>query len=189
MPVIRADEPASESTLRGWAITGRESHVDVARPGGLPYPMRAVRTADFLYIANLAPDRWPVAEPPLAASLRKGMAFQGGRWRRRTDIDFGPTRNWFAAHEGEGSIAREWAMGFALRPAEELYEVASDPDQMHNLAEDPRHRETLRSLRNLLFDELRRGEDPRVVGEGDAFDKPPYAPDDPDLGRVAKPTT
>ena len=29
---------------RTWVITGRERHVDVAREGNLPYPMRAFRS-------------------------------------------------------------------------------------------------------------------------------------------------
>ncbi|QDV72759.1 Arylsulfatase [Planctomycetes bacterium K2D] len=189
LPVIRADEPEDEATLRGWAIIGRENHVRDARPAGLPYPIRAIRTRDWLYIHNFAPDRWPVAEPPLAAPLVKGMRRQGGRWVRPTDMDGSPTFTWFIGNENAADIADAWRLGFARRPTEELYAVTEDPDQMHNLADDPAHRETLEALRDQLFDELRRGEDPRVVGEGEAFDEPPYAPDDPDLGRVAKPTT
>ena len=32
--------------LRGWALIGKERHVDVGQDGGLPYPMRALRTPD-----------------------------------------------------------------------------------------------------------------------------------------------
>jgi N-sulfoglucosamine sulfohydrolase len=189
LPVMRADEPANESTLRGWAIIGRENHVRDARPAGLPYPIRAIRTRDWLYIHNFAPDRWPVGEPPLAAPLVKGMRRQNGRPVRPSDMDGGPTFTWFIDQENAIDTGEAWRLGFALRPAEELYAVTEDPDQMHNLAEEPAYRETLEALRRRLFEELRKGEDPRVVGEGDAFDKPPYAPNDPDLGRVAKPTT
>src|SRR5690606_14253781 len=40
----------SDEQLRGWALVGREAHVGVARPGGLPYPVRAIRTHDALYV-------------------------------------------------------------------------------------------------------------------------------------------
>jgi N-sulfoglucosamine sulfohydrolase len=190
LPVMRADEPVEESSLRGWAIIGRENHVRDARPAGLPYPIRAIRTCDWLYIHNFAPDRWPVGEPPLAAPLVKGMRRQNGRLVRPSDMDGGPTFTWFIDQENALNTGEAWRLGFALRPAEELYAVSEDPDQMHNLAAVPAHRETLETLRRQLFEELRSGEDPRIVGEGDAFDKPPYAPNDPDLGRVAKtPTT
>ena len=29
----------------------------------MPYPMRAIRTADYLYIRNFKPDRWPCGDP------------------------------------------------------------------------------------------------------------------------------
>jgi arylsulfatase len=36
------------------------------------------------------------------------------------------------------------------RPADELYNVQDDPHQMHNLAADPAHAETLAELKNVL---------------------------------------
>jgi hypothetical protein len=44
---------------RNWVISGRERHVDTAQTGNLPYPMRALRTNDYLYIRNFKPERWP----------------------------------------------------------------------------------------------------------------------------------
>jgi arylsulfatase A-like enzyme len=40
----------------------RERHAYV-RKENLSYPMRAVRTSNFLYINNLKPDRWPAGDP------------------------------------------------------------------------------------------------------------------------------
>ncbi len=48
--------------LRGWALIGRETHVNTAR-GGLPYSTRALRTEDYLLIMNLTPDRTPMGDP------------------------------------------------------------------------------------------------------------------------------
>ena len=45
---------------RTWVITGRERHVENAREGYLPYPMRALRTKDYVYIRNFAADRMPM---------------------------------------------------------------------------------------------------------------------------------
>ena len=177
-PAMAPAAEAPEDSLRGYAICGRENHVDEARPGGLPYPMRAIRTRSFLYIINFAPDRWPVAQPPLAAPL----ATAKNASRRRMDIDFGPTRDLFTAREGSQSITEPWRLGFAKRPAEELYDVQSDPDQTRNLAADPKMQATRERLREQLLDALQRNSDPRVVGEGDAFDQPPYARGDPRRG-------
>ncbi len=35
----------------------------------MPYPHRSLRTQDFLYIRNFAPDRWPMGSPPFTNSL------------------------------------------------------------------------------------------------------------------------
>ncbi len=40
----------------------RERHANI-RKNNLGYPIRAVRTKEFLYIQNLKPDRWPVGDP------------------------------------------------------------------------------------------------------------------------------
>jgi N-sulfoglucosamine sulfohydrolase len=165
LPALAKGNREPEKALRGTAITGRELHVNVAREGDLPYPMRAIRTADFLYIVNFKPDRWPVATPPLGG---KGSA------RRRMDIDFGPTRTFFTEREKDPKIAREWQLGFGKRPAEELYDVRKDPHQMKNLAGDPAHEADRRRLREQLFKVLKENADPRVVGDGDAFDRAPY---------------
>ena len=186
MRVIRSDNPDDESTLRGYAISGRENHVNEARPGGLPYPMRAIRTDQFLYIINYAPDRWPVAQPPLSAQLMNPTKKSGAN-RRRMDIDFGPTRDFFVQQEGSMANADAFQLGFGKRPSEELYAIKDDPDQVINLASNEEMMSTKKELREKLMAELRGGNDPRVFGTGDAFDKPPYAPIDPKRGVVASP--
>ena len=39
---------------------------------------------------------------------------------------------------------------FGRRSAEELYDLHSDPDQIHNLANDPKHQDTLEKYRSIL---------------------------------------
>ncbi len=173
-----------QTALRGFAIVGRENHVNESRPGGLPYPMRGIRTADYLYIINFAPDRWPVAQPPLAARLVQDKNAKSADTARRMDIDFGPTRDFFVEFETSESMAEYWQLGFGKRPAEELYRLADDPDQTHNLANDPTFTTQRQSLRKQLLDVLEQGQDPRVLGDGSAFDKPPYALDQPLRGTI-----
>ena len=43
-------------------LVGKERH-DVGRPGDAGYPVRALRTPDYLYVYNFAPDRWPAGNP------------------------------------------------------------------------------------------------------------------------------
>ncbi|HRE79537.1 MAG TPA: sulfatase, partial [Opitutaceae bacterium] len=48
---------------RDAVYIGRERHVESARADYLPYPQRAIRTHDFLYIVNFRPERWPIGDP------------------------------------------------------------------------------------------------------------------------------
>jgi hypothetical protein len=59
--------------------------------------------------------------------------------------------------------------------AEELYNVAQDPDCLTNLAVDPQYSDRLTQLREQLFRELTEQADPRMLGQGHVFDEYPYA--------------
>ncbi|MEN1680406.1 MAG: sulfatase [Planctomycetota bacterium] len=146
-----------------YVITGRERHKVEAREGHLPYPSRAIRTKDYLYIRNFKPERWPQFTPPLTAGLRT-----------HGDLDGGPTKQWYAEVQDdpayEDAVRRAWGK----RAAEELYDLNADVDQMNNLAASPHHQATRQELADQLMQVLIAGQDPRIHGEGDAFDKPPY---------------
>lgn len=165
LPAMSDGSGEAAERLRGWVLMGRENHVDEARPEGLPYPIRAIRNKHYLYIVNFEPDRWPVAKPPLAAADGE---------KRRMDIDFGPTREFFAKNEGSQDMRQAWELGFAKRPAEELYDVIDDPDQMVNLIGNESHQTVRDDMRSQLMRELIVGGDPRVVIDPPAFDHPPY---------------
>lgn len=184
LAVLQSRDPDAVKRMRGWVLMGRENHVDEARPSGLPYPIRAIRNEQYLFIKNFAPDRWPVAEPPLSASLQTTTKKRGGG--RRMDIDFGPTRTFFVEHEGSEDIRQAWDLGFARRPAEELYDVQADPDQMNNLIGSQSHQDIADRLRSQLMRELTGSGDLRVSGDGDAFDRPPYTRGDDRVGQLVK---
>jgi len=52
--------------------------------------------------------------------------------------------------------------------------IADDPDQVNNVAGKPQYAAVKSKLRKQLLDELKRVEDPRVLGDGSTFDKPPF---------------
>ena len=66
------------------------------------------------------------------------------------------------------------AMG--KRPAEELYDLKTDPNQLTNVAGQDRFAEVKQELANQLTSALRETADPRVIGGGDKFDEYPYRP-------------
>lgn len=174
---IRSDASGWVDPQRNWVITGRERHVSSAREGNLPYPQRALRTQDYLYIINFKPNRWPMGnpyhleadQPPSYEALT-----QNTRVTYR-DIDAGPTKAWLVTHGREPRWQKYYDYAFAKRPYEELYILAQDPDQINNVAELPQYGDIRRKLKAQLLAELKRTGDPRVTGDGSTFDKPPYA--------------
>lgn len=168
MPIMVAPEAGLIDSSRTLVFFGKERHVpsqDSPDAGG--YPMRAVRTHDYLYIRNFRPDRWPAGSPD------DDSAFLLGAWY--SDVDASPTKHYMIAHR-QDSAADEmrYMRAFAKRPGEELYDLTSDPDQLHNLALDPEYAAVKRSLSNQLLEQLHATHDPRVLGTGSFFDHQPY---------------
>ncbi|WP_394794991.1 sulfatase [Armatimonas sp.] len=135
----------------------RERHVAAARAGNLGYPARAIRTQDFLYIRNLAPERWPAGDPPLYSDIDQANSINGSPSKQAVVESTDPR---FAA----------WAT--TKRPADELYDLKTDPHQLTNLATSSKHAKTLARLRTQLDETLKKTGDPRVSGKDD-FDRYP----------------
>lgn len=164
---------------RDGVVVGRERHVAAARRGYLPYPQRAVRTKDFLYIRNFKPDRWPMGTAP-GCGLPEGPmpsyeALENNTFAAFADMDASPTKAWIATRCKTPDMRRYFEYAFGRRPAEELYDLRSDPHHMHNVAAEKAYEAVRRRLAKRLIDTLRRTGDPRVTGDGSTFDRPPYA--------------
>lgn len=164
----------SEANLRGWALIGREVHAHPARAGKLPYPIRSLRTRDFLYTINFKPDRWPAGDPGRATD---GSHPAFADWLKSTytgyaDIDASPTKAWLVGNSNNAVVAEAWRLGIEKRPGEELYDLKNDPHQRRNVADDPAYAEQKQKLHQQLMAILEKGHDPRL--DNDAFDRPPY---------------
>lgn len=178
LPLLRSGKSGQVESARDFVVTGRERHVDNARAGKLPYPQRAIRTAEHLFILNFEPARFPMGDlhppgrKPAAAALD-----QVDRESRTTfaDMDAGPTKSWLFRHREDPQWKTEIELAFGLRPAEELYLLEKDPDQLRNLANDPAHAADKARLRARLMELLEKTGDPRVTGDKLAFERPPFA--------------
>jgi uncharacterized sulfatase len=93
--------------------------------------IRAVRTERFKYVRNFHPEL-PYAQRIAYGELMPTMQ----AWRRLN---------------AEGKLEGPQKLFFApTKPREELYDVASDPHEVRNLADSPEHRKTLEELRAVM---------------------------------------
>lgn len=177
VPVLKSEKSGHVDSQRSFVITGRERHVESARDDYLPYPQRALRTKDFLYVINFEPDRWPLGNP---YELDDGKTPDLNALANETfvtfrDMDASPTKAWLVAHRHEPQWKPYFDRAFAKRPHEELFVLADDPDQIHNVAADPKYDTIRKDLNQQLMDELIRTNDPRVTGDKQFFEKPPLS--------------
>ncbi|MCI0432685.1 MAG: sulfatase, partial [Gemmatimonadetes bacterium] len=162
---------------RDAVFIGRERHVENARDAFLPYPQRAIRTRDYLYIVNFRPDRWPLGEPYRLDGDNAPTVSQITEDTRATlpDEDAGPTKAWLVGVRDDPQWKAAYQLAYGKRPRVELYDLKSDPHQVKNVAGDPAHAKIQAALDRRLRDELRRTGDPRLVDDGKFFETPPMA--------------
>ena len=82
LPILASDAAGQVDPARDAVFTGRERHVARARTGFKPYPQRAIRTDQYLYIINFQPDRWPMGTGPGYRRHRRADARSGSTTRK-----------------------------------------------------------------------------------------------------------
>lgn len=146
-------------TSRDFAILGKERH-DIGRDDGdkiaVGYPVRGIRTMEYLYSKNYEPQRWPAGNPEHGYK----------------NSDDGPTEEYLVSVSND-SIHPDfifYELSFSFRTGEELYDIRNDPNCMNNLAYKFQYKDIKEYLASKLQDELEKQEDPRALGSGDIFD-------------------
>lgn len=128
LPVLRGASSGHRD-----AVFGAQSTAGLDLQNADPYGIRSVRTERFRYISNLHPgnrQKTLITEPrPLRGSIRYLLEF--GAW-----VPPGVPAYWqswqLAATRDEH--ARDIVRAYWDRPAEELYDLDADPDELSNLA-------------------------------------------------------
>lgn len=105
------------------------------------YPMRVVRERRYKLIWNIAHG----LEYPFASDLYASATWQG------------------VVKRGEEYYGKRRVDAYLHRPAFELYDLESDPDEVTNLANDPQHAETLARLKTKLRAFQERTSDPWLL--------------------------
>lgn len=162
LPILKENR---ESQDRDKVFLERERHAYVSE-GNVGYPMRAIRTDGFLYIRNLKPERWPSGKP-------RKVAFLGPYG----DIDGSPTKNYIMQRQKDAALLpgndKYFEMAFLKRPAEELYDLEQDPDQINNVVDKLEYKQRLEGFREILDRWMKETKDPRTTGSA-KFDEYPY---------------
>lgn len=156
LEILRSDADGQVDPARDHVLVGKERH-DVGREGDKGYPVRAIRTADFLYVRNFKPDRWPAGNPETGF----------------TNIDSSPTKSLILKQRDRGDT-KYYQLAMGKRPAEELYDMRVDTECMRNLADDPARATGKAELWARLKQALEEQGDPRIFGKGELFDTYEY---------------
>ncbi len=162
LPQLLAKKSGRVDAARDHTLLGKERH-DIGRTDGrlrsVAYPARALRNDRFLYVRNFKPDRWPGGDPEYGL----------------LNCDGSPTKSYLTELSMASPDYRFYEMAFGKRPAEELYDMAADPDCVRNLSDNPALAAVKAELWKQLESELKAQGDPRVLGKGDIFDFYPYS--------------
>lgn len=151
MPVFRGKKDGSRKEM----YFDRERHTNT-RPGGYGYPMRSVRTDDFIFIHNFHPERLPAGVDPVFG-----------------DTGNGPAKAYMSFHRDEYP-SEIFERAFGLRPEYELYDLRKDPHCLVNVAEDREYSGIRKRLEGKLVRWMKRTDDPRVNPDDMSFDLYPY---------------
>lgn len=160
--ILKNDQSGLVDMSRTAIYSGRERHSS-SRWNNLTYPIRAIRTQEYLYIKNFKPERWPAGAPEKYGDddqLEPGYH----------DID-DFTESYIYLNREDETIRKYFDLAVAKRPTEELFNIKNDPGCLLNLAENENYREVLIDLRNQLEKRLIETQDPRVIGNGDIWEE------------------
>jgi uncharacterized sulfatase len=181
--VLKSEKSGQVDPERFYVVTGRERHVAAARAGYVPYPHRALRTREFLYIRNFKPDRWPMGDPRDGATAAQ---VEKTTFVTFADMDASPTKAWLVANRDDPKVKPYHDLAFAKRPGEELYDVRKDPDQVKNVADDAAYADAKAQLSKRLMKLLEEAGDPRVTGDKMKFERSPFTDPNPAAKKKGK---
>ena len=152
-PQLTSSKNGRIDASRDRIVLALERHT-IARPDYLGYPMRALRTDDYLLVHNYEPDRWPAGDPDYI-SIHQGIF---------GDIDAGPAKDFIIEIANDPELERYHHMATAKRPEFELFDLNNDAGQLVNVAGEPEYQMRLDSLRQNLDAYLTEQNDPRAYG-------------------------
>ncbi len=156
--IFNSTKSGTVNPTRDHILIGKERH-DIGRPHDGGYPIRGIVKEEMLYLRNFETDRWPQGDP-ITGYL---------------NCDGGATKTEVLQSRRKFSKRFYWKLCFGKRPAEELYNLKTDPECMVNLAKIKKHQTLKMALQKEMTHRLTLQKDPRILGNGAIFDRYPYA--------------
>ncbi|HEV3387331.1 MAG TPA: sulfatase [Gemmata sp.] len=132
LPILEQEKPV------GWdEVYGSHQFHEIT----MYYPMRSIRTREYLYIVNYAHQlEFPHAQDLWDSDTWQGILRRGDKFMGERSVD-----------------------AFLHRPKEELYDLTTDPKELKNIATDPSKAKALNELRAKLKAWQKRTNDPWLI--------------------------
>ena len=157
VPIFKSRKKGLADKSRDHVLIGKERN-DVGRLDDTGYPIRGIVREGYLFLVNFKPNRWPSGDPETGY----------------LDCDGSPVKTLILNIRRSDESSDFWKYSFGMRGEEELYNISSDPECLINLVADPGYNPLKQRMRLQMVQELEKQEDPRIMGNGDIFDKYPY---------------
>ncbi|MEZ6056447.1 MAG: sulfatase-like hydrolase/transferase [Planctomycetaceae bacterium] len=168
--LLEKSESGRLDESRNAVFSSRERHSS-SRYWNQAYPVRAMRTPDYLCLHNLRPERAP-AGPPVrfAGGVPEGALTD--LYSGFPDIDACPTLTHLIDLKDDPQFGRFLNLATDHRPEFEIFDINKDPHCLTNLADRPEFQETATTLKERLRQHQQATGDPRYVhpDRGDVFE-------------------
>jgi len=157
LKLLASNKSGQIDPTRDHVLIGKERH-DVGRPNDWGYPTRGIVKGDYLYIHNMAHDRWPSGHP----------------YTGYMNCDGSPTKTECLKARPISSTYKFWELSLGKRDEYEFFNIKKDPDCVNNLFADLSQRKKINELKTQMIEELKAQGDPRMFGKGEFFDNIVY---------------
>jgi uncharacterized sulfatase len=169
--ILKSDMSGIVDETKKYVFSGRERHSS-SRWKNLGYPVRAIRSTQYLLIWNIKSDLWPAGDPqaidsqtgellPMYGIDEKGKHHSDWAF---TDVDAAPSKSFIIESHAEENMRYFFDLAFSKRGEYELYDVQKDPYCLSNLAGKSEYSSVEKELKDELMKELVKTSDPRVTG-------------------------